>query len=374
MDRLEFKEVIGILKAGYRALLLATLAGTAVSVAVSLLLKPVFRAETRILPPQGRDASLAAQFVGNATAVPGLLGTAVALKSPGDLYVEMLRTRTILDRIVERFELKKTYREKYLEDARRKLLKALHAEAERKSGVVIVTVEDHDPVRAAAMANAFVEELRAMTGGLASTEAAQRREFFEKQLAGARSALARAEDDFKGFQERTGALQIDAQAKAVIEGIAGLRAQIASREVHLGVLKTFATGNNPEVQKTEEEIRGMRAELARMEGKGAKIHDPLMPTERMPGVGAGYFRKLRELKYSETLFELLAKQRELARLDESRNAPVLQVLDVAVPPEKKVKPRRVLIVLSGMISSFFLASFVLMFLEGWKRSPAPAGE
>lgn len=370
----EFPEAVAILKRRRRSLLLATLAGTLAAVVVAMVLTPVYRAETRILPPPQRDPSLATYLLGQAGGVPALLGMGGALKSQGELYVEMLKTRTILDRVVERFDLGKVYKTKYREDARKRLLRALRAEEEKKSGVVTVSVEDTDPARAAALANAFIEELRSMAGGLAVTEAAERRSFFEEQLRGARSAMSKAEEELRGYQEKTGALQIDEQAKAVIEGIANLRAQVASREVHLKVLRSFATGNNPEVLKTEEELRGLRAELAKMEGKGTSVHDPLMPTERMPGVGAGYYRRLRDLKYNETLFELLAKQHELARLDEARNAPVIQVLDAAVAPERKIKPRRALIVLSGAFASFFLAVFVLLFLEGWNRSSATADE
>ncbi len=368
------RETVAILSRRRRPLIVATLAGAVAAVAVSLVLRPVYRAETRFLPPQPRDQSLSAYLFGQSGGVPALLGIGASLKSPGELYIGILKTRTILDRVVERFDLVKVYGKKYREDARRRLLEAVRAEEEPKSGVVAVTVEDRDPARAAAMANAFIEELRGMAGGLAVSEAAQRRAFYEEQLRSAKEAVVKAEDALRGYQEKTGALQIDEQTKAVIEGIANLRAQVASREVSLKVLRTFATGNNPEVLKTEEEIRGLRAELAKMEGKGATIHDPLMPTERMPGVGAGYYRKLRDLKYSEALFDLLAKQHELARLDEARNAPVIQVLDRAVPPEKKVKPRRALIVATGTLASFFLTVFALLFLEGWPRPPAAARE
>ena len=371
---MEFREIVAILRRRSRAVFRATAGGAVAALAVSLLLSPVYRAETRILPPQTRDSSLATQLIGQTNGLPAILGMSGSLKSTGDLYVEMLKTRTILDRIVERFGLEKAYREKYREDARKRLLKALRAEEEKKSGIVTVAVEDRDPARAAQMANAFVEELRGMAGGLAVTEAAQRRIFFDNQLKAARSALSKAEEEFKVYQEKTGALRIDEQAKAVIEGIATLRALVVSKEVQLQVLRTYATGSNPEVQKAEEELRGLRSELARMEGKGAKGHDPLMPTERMAGVGAEYYRKLRDLKYSETLFELLTKQFELARMDAARTAPVIQVLDPAVPPERKVKPRRALIVLTGTLSAFLLSVFVVLFLEGWRRSSATAGE
>jgi tyrosine-protein kinase Etk/Wzc len=227
--------------------------------------------------------------------------------------------------------------------------------------MIVVSVEDRDPKRAADMANAFVEEMIGVTKGVAITEAAQRRLFFEEQLKDVKMALASAEEGIKGFQEKTGALKIDDQARAVIQGIGNLRAQIAAREVQYKVAQTFATPQNPDLQRIDEELRGLKAELNKLEQKGGNSPDPLMPTGRMPSVGMEYLRKLRDVKYNETLYELLAKQYEMAKLDEARDAAVIQVIDKAVIPEKKVKPKRGIIValstLTGFIISILYASY-----------------
>lgn len=324
----------------------ATLAAAVVAAAVSFLLPALYRAETKILPPQQGSPGAAAQLISQIAPAAGLGAgvAAIPLKTPNDLYVEMLKSRTVLDRIVDRFGLMKEYDTKYRQDARKKLLKSLKVEDDKKSGIIAVSVEDRDRDRAARMANAFVEELKRLAGGLAVTEAAQRRLFFEEQLRETKAALSRSEEAVKSFQAGTGAFHLDTQAKAVIESIAALRAQIAAKEVQLKVLRTYATSSNPELQRAEEELRGLKAELAKMEGRAGTGHDPLMPTGRMPAVGAEYGRRLRDLKFNETLYELLVKQYEAARLDEARDAAVIQVIDPAVPPEKKAKPRRLLIV------------------------------
>jgi capsule polysaccharide export protein KpsE/RkpR len=186
------------------------------------------------------------------------------------------------------------------------------------------------------MANAFVEEMKSLAGGLAISEAGQRRMFFEEQLRHTKESLSHTEEEMKGFQQRTGAFQIDAQAKAVIEGIANLRARIAAKEVEAKVLRSYATSQNPDLQRVEEEIRALRAELEKIEAGKGQGFDPLMSSERVPAMGTEYLRKLRQLKYNETLYELLVKQYELAKLDEARDAFVIQIID-GVPRRKRTE-------------------------------------
>jgi tyrosine-protein kinase Etk/Wzc len=350
-----------------------TLSAVAMTLLISLLMTPMYRAETKILPPQqntsGIASELLSQFSGGGL---GLVGGALGLKNPNDIYVGMLESRTIGDRIIDRFKLMEIYDADYMTDARKELDGLLDVQSD-KEGIITVSVEDEDPARAAAMANAFVEELRDLTQNLSVTEASQRRLFFEEQLKKAKGDLIRAEDAMKGFQEKTGAIQIDEQAKAVIDGIAQLRAQIAEKEVELKVMRTYATSANPDLQRTEEALAGMKQQLQRMERGGEKNPDPLVPTGRMPAVGTDYLRKLRDVKYYETLFDLMAKQYEIAKVDEARNATVIQVLDRAVPPEKKARPKRALMAVVATFTGFFFAVFAAFFAEFVERSRSDAG-
>ena len=298
-----------------------TAAAAVVALVVSLLLPHYFKAETRVLPPPERGGNLAAQLLGQGGAgLIGLAGGMSSVKSQGELYVEIMKSRTVLDRIVDRFNLLKRYEKRYRQDARNRLLELISAKEDRKSGIIVLTVEDRDPKTAADMANAFVEELKILKGGLAISEAGQRRMFFEDQIRQTKASLSRAEEEFKDFQQRTGMIQVDAQARAIIEGIARLRAGIAMKEVEAKVLRSFATAENPDLQRVEEEIRALRVELEKVETSKGKGSDPLMASGRVPEMGMEYLRRLRQLKYNETLFELLSKQYELAKLDEAKNA------------------------------------------------------
>lgn len=340
-----------------RFILATTAAFGIIAFLLSFILPTVYRAETRFLPPSQSPSGAFAQTLSGLFNVPGFLAQGIGVKSQMELYIEILKSRSVLDRMVDRFDLMKRKKKKYPEDARKALLKVVTVEGEKTSGLVTVKVDDRDPKRAAEMANAFIEELKRIAGGLAITEAAQRRLFFEEQLMDVKTSLARAEEDVRGFQEKTGALQIDSQARSVIEGIAKFRAQVAAKEVQLKVLRSYATPQNPDVQKIEEELRALKAELAQQESGERKGHDPMMPTGRIPSVGTEYFRKFREVKYNETLFELLSKQYEIARLEEARDAVVIQVVDPAVPPGKKYKPKRVLITLGAMTAGFLISVF-----------------
>lgn len=344
-----------------------TLGAAVITAIISLIMTPIYRAETRILPPQ-TSSSLTGMLT-QMTGMPEIAGSALGLKSPGDLYTGMLKSRTVADRIIDRFNLMELYKADYREEARKELLEdVLGAETDKDSGIITISVDDKDPIRSAGMANAFVEELRNLTKGLAVTEAAQRRLFFEEQLKDTKMSLIQAEEDMKGFQEKTGVLQVDAQAKAVIDGIANLRAQIAAKEVQLRVMRTYATPQNPDLQRVEDELKGLKAELGKLEAKGGSGHDPIIPTGRMPELGTEYVRKLRELKFHETLYELLTKQYEAAKLDEAKEATVIQIIDKAIPPEKKAKPKRTLMVLIATFTGFFLSIFAAFFVEFKERA------
>ena len=374
-DDIDLTELFRALSRRWRLILGITAASAIVALVVSLLLPVYYKAETRILPPQDKGSNLAAQLLGQAGGLIAMAGGAAGVKSQGELFVEMVKSRTVLDRMVDRFDLLNRYRKRYRQDARKKLLESIMVREDRKSGIILLTVEDRDPKRASDMANAFVEELRSLAGGLAISEAGQRRMFFEEQIRHTKESLARAEEEIKSFQQRTGMFHVDAQARAIIEGIGNLRARIAAKEVEARVLRSFATAQNPDLQRVEEEVGALRAELEKVETSKGQGFDPLMPSGRVPEVGTEYLRKLRQLKYNETLYELLSKQYELAKLEEAREAVVIQVIDRAVTPERKSRPRMDLIVSLATVTGLFLAVFVAWLLDwGWKKSEKPPAD
>jgi len=351
-----------------------TLGFAIITAIISLVMSPIYKAETKILPPVNGGSGIATQLMnqlGQLSAIAGISGVPVNGKTPSELYIGLLKSRTVLDRMIDRFDLMKLYRASYRQNVRDKLLNnVLSVRDDRKSGIITINVEEKDPKRAADMANAFVDELQKLNSGLAITQASQRRLYFEEQLKAAKASLTQAEENMKTFQEKTGALHIESQAKAVLEGIGMIRAQIAAKEVELKVMKTYSTPQNPDFRRVEETLRGLRAELAKMEGRGGQGHDPLMPTGRMAQIGTDYAKQLRDLKFNDVLSVLVLQQYEAAKLDEAKDATTIQVIDRAVPPEKKVKPQRAVMVILGVIIGFFLSIFAAFLMEYRERANA----
>lgn len=333
-----------------------------------------FQAEVRFLPPpQSSSSNLASAMLSSlgVAGVSGLAGSLLGGNAPGDMYVGLLNSRTVLDKIIDRFDLMtryKTWINRILpykrEDCRKKLTSnIMFAETDDKSGIVSLAILDEDPKVAADMANSFLNEMEHLYKFMAVTEASKRKLFYEGQLKAAKENLANAENDMKNYQEKTGVLQVDAQAQAVIQGDAALRAQIAAKEVEINVMKTFSTAQNPDMQKAEEALRGMKAQLAKLEVKSGGGADPLMPTGRMPAVGMEYVRKLRDLKFYEALYELLIKQYEMAKLDEVKDIVVVQEVDRAVVPTKPAKPKRLLIIVLSIFIGLFLSVIAAFVME-----------
>jgi tyrosine-protein kinase Etk/Wzc len=338
-------------------------AAALVSSVIALLLPSIFTATTSILPPQQSQSSAMALVNQNLTGLLGMGSGVAGMKNPSDVYVAMLRSRSVADALIKRFDLKALFDTTTLEDTRREL-EARSAIGAGREGMVFITFDDPDPNRAAAIANAYVEELDRLSQSLAITEASQRRLFFEKQLKLANESLAHAESALKTTQEKTGLIKLDDQGKAILEAIARLRATIAEREVQLAAMRTFATPTNPEYLLVQEQVKGLQAELAKLNKANPSSQDDLfLSARRVPEAGLEYVRRLRDVKYHETMLEMLARQYELAKVDEAKDAPVIQIVDRAVAPDKKSKPRRSLIVLGTTLAAAVAAVLLVLFLE-----------
>jgi uncharacterized protein involved in exopolysaccharide biosynthesis len=346
---LRLLDLLIVLSRRRRLILRTTLAAAAVGTVVALLWPNRYTATATLLPPQ-QSQSLAAAMIGQLGALGPVAAMAqkdLGLKNPNDLYVGMLRSRTTEDALIGRFDLLRVYRDRKMSDARRDLEKASEI-AVGKEGFIRISVEDESRARAPQMANAYVDQLRQLTQTLAVTEAGQRRLFFEGQLEQAKDNLADAEQALKETEQKTGLIQLDGQAKAIVDAVIKLRALIAAKEVELHARRLFSTEENPDVRLGEEQLSGLREQLAQLEKRNAIPGDVEVPTGSVPEAGLQYVRRLREVKYAETLFEMLAKQYEAARLDEARTAAVIQVLDPAIEPDRKSSPRRGLIIFAAM--------------------------
>lgn len=366
-DEINLLDLLIVLAKRKKLIIGITFGGAMIAAIASLLMTPIYKAETKILPPQQGSSSMTSQLLGQLGGFAGLAGGSLG-KTSNDLYLALLKSRPILDNMIDKLKLMEFYEVKSREDARKVLVSALKTQDDKKSGIVSIGVEGKDPKMAADIANAFVDELRAYNKRLALTEASQRRLFFEEQLKDAKEALIKSEEAMQGFQEKTGALKIDDQARAVIEGIAQLRAQIAAKEIELRVMRSFATPQNPDLQRVEAELGGLKVEMAKLEARGGSGYDPLMPTGRMPQVGTDFIRRMRDLKYNETLYEIMAKQYEMAKLDEAKDAVIIQVIEKAIPPEKRIKPKRSQMVMIATFAGFFISVFVTFLMEYVGRS------
>jgi len=271
--------------------------------------------------------------------------------------------------MIQHFGLMQEYRKQYLSDARKKFEANTVVDGSGKDGMIRISVVDRDPQRAAELANGYVDQFRNLSQHLAITEAEQRRSFFEQQLKQANQNLADAEEALKETEQKTGLIQLDSQARALIESAATLRAQITAREVQIQGMQTYATGENAQLIQAQKELDSMRAQLAQLGGSGESTNGVIVPKGQMTESGLEYVRRLRDVKYYETIFEILARQFELAKLDEAKEGALIQVVDPAIPPDKRSFPKRSLIVMGATVAGFFsglLAVFLLAELQRMK--------
>ena len=334
-----------------------TLGAALLTVIIVLLVPNRYTAETVVMPPaqnSSMSSTLLNQMGGGALA--SLAGGSLGIKNSGDMYVSLFRGRAIEDSLIQRFGLMQRYHEKRLSDARKVFENRSTVVLGAKDGLIKITVTDRDPKMAADIANGYVDEFRKQSASLAIGEASQRRVFFQQQLLEANENLAAAEEAMKHTEQSTGILQIDSQAKSLIESAAILRGQIAAQEVELQGMSSYATEKNPQVATAQQRLIALKAQLAKLSGTDANPgSDIMVPKGNIPEAGIEYIRKLRDVKYYETIMELIAKQFEMAKLDEAREGAIVQVSDLAVPPDKKSSPPRTLLTLAACLLGFILS-------------------
>ena len=328
----------------------------AILTAITVFLLPSeYTAETLVLPP-GQNSSMSSALLsqlGGSSALASAAGASLGIKSPGDMYVSLFHSRTVEDAMVQRFGLMARYRTKKITDARKAFESHSKVTLGTKDGLITIRVEDRDPNMAAEIANGYVDQFRKLSANLAITEASQRRMFFEQQLKEANESLTNAEDAMKRTQQSTGVLQVDSQARSLIESAAVLRGQIVSQEVQLQGMRSYATEDNPQVVTAEQQLAALKAQLAKLSGSDANSSSEIIvPKGNIPAAGMEYLRSLRDVRYYETIEQLIAKQFEMAKLDEARQGAIVQVADVAVPPDKRSFPKRTITVLFATMLTF----------------------
>ncbi|MBV8811999.1 MAG: lipopolysaccharide biosynthesis protein [Acidobacteriaceae bacterium] len=356
-------DVIRALRRDKSTIGLSVIISAAIMAGIALLLPVKYKAEAVIFTPQQSQSSLSAMAqltgLGSAAGLSSLgLLSGLGLRSSSDLYVGILESRTIADSLIKKFNLKQVYHRDTFYTTRKQLRRNTTIKAGRDT-LIHIQVEDRDPRRAAQIANAYVDELAEQNSNVALSEASQRRIFYESQLAKEKDALSDSEVALRDTQQSTGLVAPTGQAEGLIRAVSQLHAEILTREAQLAAMKTYATDDNPRLQTVKREVSALHAELDKLERGNHIPGIPEVAAGQLPEAGLQYVRKYRDFKYHETLFEILAKQYEAARLDEAKAAPMIQAIDRAVPPEKKSWPPRTLLTLiaaglAACISSFWI--------------------
>jgi len=363
-----------VLLAGRKGLIAKTTGVFLVVGLIAALLQPVtYTATTRFMPPQ-KTQSAASMMMSQLSSVGGgalasMAGGELGMQNPNDLYLGLLTSRPVADAIIQKFDLKTVYKAQDMTAARKVLAGNSHIEAE-KQGFISVSVTDSDRKRAPEIANYYVDGLRNLTKDMALSEASQRRQFYEEQLKQAKDALVTAEYSFEQIQQSKGLVQLDAQAKVMIESLSVLQAKVSAKEVELEAMRSYSTDQNPAVELAEHELASMKEEVAHMQQRSHSSGSHDLGLEDVPSAGLDYLRAERELKYRQALFEMLLKQYDAARIDEAKDAAIIQVVEPAIEPEHKSPQRRVLILILATFLGFFSGCFLALALWSKKRAEA----
>lgn len=336
-----------------KLLILGPLLAGLLALGAAFLLPKTYTAKTSFLPPQQQQSAGGAALA-QLGALAGLAGGIGSPKTPADQYVALMQSETVVDRLVDRFDLMRVYEADYRFEARKALATKVRISIGKKDGLITVEADDEEPQRAADLANAHLDELKRLAASLALTEAQQRRVFFEDQLKQTRDRLTQAQTNLQASGFNQGALK--AEPKAAAEGYARLRAEVTSAEVRLQTMRRNLADTAPEVQQQQTMLGALRTQLAALE-RSSDL-----------GGSADYVSKFREFKYQETLFELFARQYELARLDESREGGLIQVVDPASVPEWKSKPKRGLIAVGAALAALLVLVVFVLVRHSWRQS------
>ena len=370
------------------------MAFTAVSIVLALIyvmLQPFsYTAKTVILPPQPKGDSSMGALVGSLGVLNGISGAgALGLKNPSDMFLGMLKSRTLADQMIIKLGLQKLYKRKNLTQTRQALAGSTKITV-GKDGFITIEYTHSDPVIAANIANAFVIELDKMNSTVAISEAARRRLFYENQIKQASVSLSQAEAAMKQTQRKTGWYEFGGFDVAmggsgsggvrvnapVLLKVEEMRAQITLNEIDLASKRAYMTERNPEYVRSLATLAALKANLTKLEGStNASGGDVKVPVSQLSDIGFAYIHQMRDLKYKQSLLELYSKQFELAKMDEAKEAPSVQVVDKALPPEERSSPKRaqmmIKVTLIALLISILLA-FIMNGLDTAKQNSVSA--
>jgi len=357
--------------------------GLLASTLIAFLIPARYKSTARLMPPDnsqsGGLAMAAAALSGGAGGLGGLGGIAsemLGLKSTSDIFVGILSSRTVQDKLIQQFDLKKLYRDRRMEDARKDLAEHTDISVDRKSQIITIAVTDHEPKRAAALGEAYVEELNRLVAELSTSSARRERIFLEERLQAVSQDLEAAEKEFSQFSSKNSAIDIKEQGKAMVEAAATLQGQLIAAGSELEGLKQIYTDNNVRVRSVKARMNELKHQLEKLGGKGEDAAAPsdqqqasLYPSIRkLPLLGVTYADLYRRTRVQEAVFESLTKEYELAKVQEVKEIPTVKVLDSPNIPDKKSFPPRMLIMFLGTAFAFAIATTWVFGKEAWNQT------
>lgn len=360
--------------------------GLCLSIAAAFLIPKRYESVTRLMPPDQASpgsmmlaaltGGMGAKSGGGSSQLGSLAGDLLGLKSSGDLFVGVLQSRSVEDDLINKFDLRRLYHDRVIEDARKDLERKTEISSDRKSGIISIQVTDHDPLRAAAMAQEYVAQLNRVVVSLNTSSAGREREFLEQRLVEVKQDLESAEKRFSEFASRNTAIDVPAQGKAMIEAAAALEGQIIATQTELEGLRQIYTDKNVRVRSAEARADELRRQLEKVGGTAsgtatsrADSNDAIPAIRQLPILGVPYADLYRETKVEEAVFETLTEEYELAKVEEAKETPSVKVLDPPDIPEKKSFPPRTIIIMLGTLLSIGLAATYVFSKTLWDLTP-----
>jgi uncharacterized protein involved in exopolysaccharide biosynthesis len=366
--------------------------GLIISTLVALLIPKTYTSTAQLMPPDTQSSSGIAMMAAMAAKAGGGLGSMagdlLGVKSSGALFIGVLRSQTAQDRLVQQFDLRKIYGKRLIVDARTKLDENTSISEDRKSGIITISVTDHTPQRAAALANSYVDELNTLVSELSTSSAHRERVFLEERLKVAKRDLDLAVNDLAQFSSKNNTLDIQQEGKAMLDAAGSIAGEMIAAQSQLEGLRQIYTDNNPRVRSLNARVGELRKQLEKLGGAKASGDRAAAPADGRPGnqpaapesglpyptihslplLGAKYADYYRRAKIQETVYELLTEQYELAKVQEAKETPSVKVLDPGTIPEKKAFPPRLLIMLMGTFMAASLSAVWVLGADHWNQA------
>lgn len=352
-------------------------ASLVIAIVIAFLIPKKYDSTAHLMPPDSQSQTgmaLMAALAGRSGSgeLGSLAGNLLGIRTTGDLFIGILKSRTMQDRLVNQFQLQKLYGVSGVDKARMKLDENTEISSDRLSGIITLTVRDHDPERAAAMGQAYIDGLNSMVATLSTSSARRERIFLEDRLTEVRQSLEAAEKDFSQFASKNTAIDIPEQGKAMVTAAATLAGQLIAAESELEGLKQIYTDNNVRVRSVSARVDELRQQLQKMGGQDTNSHpdgqgdQSLFPSIRqLPLLGVTYADLYRRTKVQEAVFEALTQEYELAKVEEAKEIPTVKVLDAPNVPERKSFPPRLLIICAAAFLSLALGVVWLLGTDHW---------